>query len=77
MRDKNTSQRWGVVASAHVNSAGRVFSKALPYVLAPNGCRRIVAGESVTASGIDALHRHATAAERPEGRREWRGRRAA
>jgi hypothetical protein len=74
---KNPSRTWGVVASAHVNSAGRVFSLALPYVLAPGGCRRIVAGEDATASGIDALHRHAAAAERPEARQGWRGRRAA
>jgi hypothetical protein len=73
-----SSRTWGVVAaSAHVNSAGRVFSQALPYVLAPGGCRRIVAGEDATASGINALHRNAAAAERPEGRQDWRGRRAA
>jgi hypothetical protein len=68
---------WGVVSSAHVNSAGRVFSQALPYVLAPGGCRRIVAGEDATASGIHALHRHAATSERPAGRQDWRGRRAA
>jgi hypothetical protein len=74
---KNPSRTWGVVASAHVNSAGRVFSQALPYVLAPGGCRRIGAGEDITISGIDALHRHAAGAERSEGRQSWRGRRAA
>jgi hypothetical protein len=55
MRVENNST-WGVVASAHVNSAGRVYSQALPYVLAPGGCRRIIAGEGPTVSAIDALH---------------------
>jgi hypothetical protein len=73
---KNIST-WGVVSSAHVNASGRVFSQALPYVLAPGGCRRIVAGDDATASGIDALHRYAATSERPEDRQSWRGRRAA
>jgi hypothetical protein len=67
----NPAAQWGIVRSAHASSDGRVFPSILPYVLSPNGCRRI-AGRDAPHGAVDALRRHATRAEqiKGEGRRK-------